>query len=156
MPHGSKPTYHLAQLNVAVMKYAKDGPELKEFMDALDGINLLAECSPGFIWRLKDETGNATDMNIFDDKTLPNMSVWADMESLHKYVYRSGHTHYLGRRKEWFEMPSEAHTVLWWVPQGHKPTLEEAAERLTYLRENGPTAHAFTFKQAFDSEGQLA
>ena len=158
MPHGpvtdaQGQAYHLAQLNIATIKYPKESEEMKEFMDALDGINLLAECSPGFVWRLKDDTGNATDYTMFDDETLANMSVWHDMASLHKYVYKSGHTHYIGRRKEWFEMPAEAHMVLWWVPAGHEPTIEEAAERLLHLRMHGPSAHAFTFKQAYDAEG---
>ena len=141
--------YHLAQLNVGIMRAPQDSPEMAEFMNALDAINLLAESSPGFVWRLKDETGNATSISVFDDDTLVNMSVWEDRESLFKYVYNSGHTHYIGRRKEWFEMPTEAHMVLWWVPKGHIPTPEEAKERLLHLREHGPTEHAFTFKKYF-------
>ena len=53
------------------------------------------------------------------------------------------------RRREWFEPPSEAHLVLWWIPAGHEPTVEEAEERLDSLRAHGPTAQAFTFKQRF-------
>ncbi len=143
--------YHLAQLNIATMKYAKDSAEMKEFMDALEAINLLAESSEGFKWRLKDETGNATDYTMFDEKTIVNMSVWQDVESLKRYVYKSGHAYYIGRRKDWFEMPAQAHTVLWWVAAGHKPTISEAEERLNHLREHGPTQHAFTFKQAFEA-----
>ena len=36
--------------------------------------------------------------------------------------------------------------VLWWVPAGHEPSVDEAEERLDYLRDHGPTPYAFTFK----------
>jgi hypothetical protein len=142
--------YHLAQLNIAEMRFAADSKDMAEFMNALDAINLLAETSPGFVWRLQDEIGNATQIKMFNDTTIVNMSVWEDRDSLFHYVYKSGHTHYIGRRKEWFEVPLEAHMVLWWVPVGHIPTVEEAKARLMYLRENGPSETAFTFKKFFD------
>lgn len=142
--------YHLAQLNIAEMRFAADSDEMAEFMNALDGINLLAESTPGFVWRLKDEIGNATQIKMFNDNTIVNMSVWEDRDSLFNYVYKSGHTHYIGRRKEWFEMPKEAHMVLWWVPAGHAPSVGEAKARLMHLRENGPSETAFTFKKFFD------
>jgi len=150
MPKPATARFHLAQLNVATMRAPQDSPEMAEFTNALDAINQLAEASPGFVWRMQDETGSAADIRLFDDETLVNMSVWEDRDSLFKYVYKSGHTHYLGRRKEWFEMPSAPHVVLWWVPAGHMPELEEAKERLLYLREHGPTQHAFAFKKHFE------
>lgn len=146
--------FELAQLNVGRLLYPKDSPEMAEFIGALDEINALAEASDGFVWRLKDDDGNSMSFNIFDEQTLPNMSVWRDRESLFTYVYKTGHTHYLARRKEWFHMPTEGHMVLWWVPRGHRPTIEEAAERLEYLREYGPTPMAFTFKRAFGADGE--
>lgn len=156
MPHSTiggegSGKYHLAQLNIGTMVAPQNSEEMAEFMNALDAINLLAESTPGFVWRLKDESGNATGISVFDDDTLVNMSVWEDRDSLYGYVYKSGHTHYIGRRKEWFKMPLAPHMVLWWVPAGHEPTPEEAKERLMHLRENGPTAHAFTFKQFFET-----
>ena len=156
MPHGNYPVqeFHLAQLNIATIKYPKDSPEMADFIGALDEINALAEASDGFVWRMKDESGNAMSFTLFDDKTLPNMSVWRDRESLFNYVYKSAHTHFLARRTEWFEMPKRGTMVLWWVPAGDEPTLEEAAKRLEYLREHGPTPQAFTFKKAFDTEGE--
>ena len=156
MPHGNHPgsEFHLAQLNVGIIKYPKDSPEMAEFVNALDEINALAEGSDGFVWRLKDDAGNAMSYSLFDDETLPNMSVWRDRESLFNYVYKSAHTPFLARRKEWFQMPKQGTMVLWWVPVGHEPTLEEAAKRLEYLREHGPTLQAFTFKRAFDPAGE--
>ncbi|NVJ96515.1 MAG: DUF3291 domain-containing protein [Alphaproteobacteria bacterium] len=146
--------YHLAQLNVGRIKYAKDSPEMADFIGALDYINGLAEESDGFVWRLKDDNGNAMGYSLFDEETLPNLSVWQDAESLFHFVYKTAHTDYLARRKEWFHMPTEGHMVLWWVPAGHQPTLDEAGERLAYLREHGPTPMAFTFKRAFGPDGE--
>lgn len=146
--------YHLAQLNVGKILYPQDSEEMAGFIGALDEINALAEASPGFIWRHQDETGSAMSYTMFDDGTLTNLSLWQDRESLFDYVYKSAHTHYLARRKEWFEMPAEMHMALWWVPKEHIPTLEEAEERLLYLREHGPTPMAFTFKRAFDFDGE--
>ncbi len=58
---------HLAQLNIAKAKYSLEAPEIKEFVDNLKLINALAESSCGFIWRLKDESGDATAIQAFSD-----------------------------------------------------------------------------------------
>ena len=50
---------HLAQLNVGRARFATDDPRMGEFMGALDSVNALAERSPGFVWRLQSEAGNA-------------------------------------------------------------------------------------------------
>ena len=156
MPHGNHPDseYQLAQLNIAKIKYPKDSPEMADFINSLDYINALADASDGFVWRMKDDAGNAMSFQLYDEETLPNMSVWRDRESLFNYVYASAHTPFLARRKEWFQMPGEHTMVLWWVQTGHRPTLEEGAKRLDYLREHGPGPQAFTFKHAFDTAGE--
>jgi hypothetical protein len=77
------------------------------------------------------------------------MSVWEDVAALNHYVYKTAHVEIMKRRKEWFERISEAYVVLWWVPQGQRPTVEDAIARLERLRANGPTSFAFTFKQVF-------
>jgi hypothetical protein len=141
--------YHLAQLNIAKMKFSIDAPELAEFVARLEDINALADDSPGFVWRLQTEDGDATAIDYFGPEYLVNMSVWKDVESLHSYIYRSAHNEVMARRKEWFERMVEAYSVLWWIPLGSTPTLEEAARRLNSLRDHGPGAKAFTFKQVF-------
>jgi len=156
MPHGNQPSqkWHLAQLNIATMKYPKGSPEMADFIAALDEINGLADAAEGFVWRMKDDEGNAMSYTLYDENTLPNMSLWQSRESLFDYVYQSAHTHFLARRTEWFQMPKAGTMVLWWVPAGHIPTLEEGATRLEYLREHGPSLQAFTFKKAFDPAGE--
>jgi uncharacterized protein DUF3291 len=139
----------LAQLNIARLKAPLDSPELADFVANLDGINALAEAAPGFVWRLKDETGNATAIESpWGAGVIVNMSVWRDAESLHAFAFQGGHVEVMKRRREWFERMVEAYMVLWWVPAGHRPDVAEAARRLDHLRRNGPTPEAFTFREA--------
>lgn len=133
-----------------------DSPVMADFVANLDRINTLAENSPGFVWRLQDEGGNATALRPLGDDILINLTVWQDVDSLRKYVYQSEHTAFMRRRREWFEHMSEAYMVLWWIPKGHVPNMTEAAERLDMLRRNGPTAAAFTFRQVFHAPDELS
>jgi hypothetical protein len=71
------------------------------------------------------------------------------VEDLFEYAFHTAHVEVYRRRNEWFEHVEEPWAVLWWVPAGHEPTVEEGEERLRHLAEHGPTAHAFTFKQRF-------
>ena len=142
--------YRLAQINIAKLKAPLDSPELRDFVDNLDRINALAEGSDGFVWRLKGEGNDATSLRPFGDDVIVNMSVWRDVEALKDFAYRSGHVEIMRRRREWFTRMAEAYMVLLWVPAGHEPTLEEAAQRLERVRSQGPTPEAFTFKQRFD------
>ncbi|MDZ4333651.1 MAG: DUF3291 domain-containing protein [Pseudomonas sp.] len=142
-------SYQLAQLNIATMKAPLESPSMADFVANLERINALAESSPGYIWRLQDEAGDATAFRPFGDDVLVNLSVWRDVQALSDYVYKSAHTEMLKRRQEWFSKVSAAHMVLWWVPAGHRPSVQEAAERLALLREQGASAQAFSFRQAF-------
>jgi len=141
--------YELAQLNIAVMKEPLDSPGMADFVANLDRINALAEASAGFVWRLQTEEGDATALRPVDEKTLVNLSVWRDVASLNAFVYRSAHVEIMRRRQQWFERMTEAFLVLWWIPKGYRPTIDEALARLTLLRGQGPTPEAFTFRQAF-------
>ena len=141
--------FQLAQLNIAKMKYPIDSPELRDFVDNLDNINALADDSPGFVWRLQTDEGDATGIDFFGDDTLVNMSIWKDVESLHSYVYRSAHNKIMSRRKEWFHRVDKAYTVLWWIVAGTIPSLEEARDKLELLILQGPTIEAFSIKHAF-------
>jgi len=145
-------SHHLAVFNVAKTAYDVDDPRMAEFMENLDKINGLGRESPGFLWLHATEDGNSTSVRIFDDPDmLLNLSVWESVEAIKAYTYKSDHTDFLRRRREWFK-PLDGWPViaLWWVPEGHIPSLEEAKERLTLLRDNGPTEQAFTFRTTFD------
>lgn len=142
--------YHLAQLNIGRLQAPLDSPQLEGFVAALEPINAIADRAPGFVWRLQTEDGDATSIRAFDDDMLlVNMSVWESLDALNAFVHRSDHRPVMLRRREWFERPSDAYVVLWWVPAGHTPTVEEAKERLELLRGRGPTPEAFSFNAAY-------
>lgn len=141
--------YDLAQLNIALLNAPIESPELADFVDNLDRINTLAETSPGYVWRLQTEGGDATDIRPLGDEYIVNLTVWEDVDSLYNYVYKSAHVEIMKRRREWFERMREAYMVMWWVPAGHRPTIEEAMAKLQILRKNGPSLDAFTFKKPY-------
>jgi Domain of unknown function (DUF3291) len=142
--------HELAQLNIGVIKGPMDSPQMAGFANNLARINAVADASPGFVWRLQTEAGDATAIRPFDDPTLlVNMSVWRDVASLNTYVYSSAHVEIMRRRRDFFERMDVPFLVLWWVPHGHRPTVDEAMARLEMLRAQGPGAMAFTFRHAF-------
>ena len=147
---------HLAQLNIAKTKAPLDDPAMKEFVDFLDPVNALADTSPGFVWRLQGDSGVSSSYipPAFDDATIiTNMSVWEDLESLRESAYRTVHSYFVKSHKRWFNPMDRPKVVLWWVEEGHIPTVEEARARLEQLEVEGPTATAFTFAVAFDPDG---
>jgi heme-degrading monooxygenase HmoA len=143
--------WHLAQLNNGRLRQPIDHPDSAGFADGLDHINALAEAAPGFVWRLQDETGNATHIETPDDDPahIVNISVWESVEALRDFTYAGNHVGYMRERLEWFEPRDGPHLVLWWIETGHEPTVEEGYDRLTHLIENGPTREAFTFMLTF-------
>ncbi|RSS63241.1 DUF3291 domain-containing protein [Streptomyces sp. WAC07061] len=144
-PHGPA-AVHLAQLNVATFRYPLDDPRVAPFVEALDPVNAAADAAPGFVWRLKEDGENdATAMRPLGERVIVNMSVWETREALWDFTYRSGHLEVMRGRRDWFERHAEAHMVLWWVPAGHVPSVEEALGRLADIRANGPSPDAFTF-----------
>jgi hypothetical protein len=142
--------YHIAQYNIARLVAPLDDPRVADFVDNLDRLNKLADAAPGFVWRHQDENGNSTGTRVRGDPLIViNFTVWETIESLFEYAYRSDHVEMYRRRREWFELLREAPLVLWWIPAGYIPSVEEGEERLDYLRAHGPTPRAFTFKQRF-------
>jgi hypothetical protein len=143
--------YQLAELNVAELKAPLDSPILKDFVDNLDRINALAESSPGFVWRLKGDGNDATSLRPLGDDMIINLSVWRDAQSLSDYVYKTVHVEIMKRRREWFTRMGKMHMAMWWVPEGHEPTVAEAVARLERLRQQGPSPEAFTFGEAYSA-----
>lgn len=146
----TSPDYWLAQVNIAYMTAPLDDPLMQDFVLQLDGVNAIADASPGFVWRLQTDEGDFTSVRAYEDDTiLFNMSVWESLEALHHYVYKSAHLGVLRRRRDWFEPTREATLALWWVDAGQIPSIEQAKTRLEQLRRDGPTPHVFTFRNAF-------
>ena len=128
-----------------------DDPIMKEFKDNIDLINGIAEESQGFVWRLKDDSNNATAINPYnDEQIIVNVSVWETIRHLEEYTFKTLHADFLRRRKEWFQKFGQASYALWWVAAGQFPTVEECKARLDYLQTNGPSSYAFDFKKRFE------
>ena len=75
--------YHLAQGNVGRHRAPVHDPLIAGVAWSLEEINALADASPGFVWRLQTDDGDATAVRAFDDDTiLINLSVWASLGDL--------------------------------------------------------------------------
>jgi hypothetical protein len=143
------PAWHFAQFNVARLHEPLDHPATAEFVAGLDEVNAVAESSPGFVWRLTDDaTGlSSSYVRAYDDPlVIINLTVWETPEHLQDFVYRSTHTSFLRRRREWFEKLDDAYLVCWWVPAGQVPSVDEAVARLERLRRDGVSDEAFTLR----------
>jgi len=141
--------FHLAQFNMAQLLAPLDSPQLADFVGALERINALADDSPGFVWRLQGDGGDATSLRPFGEDVIVNMSLWESVETLFDFVYRTAHAPVMAKRRQWFGKPDGVYTVLWWVKAGHLPTVEDARARLDILQRKGPSPAAFTFKTRF-------
>jgi len=144
--------YQLAQINIAKMKgLTIDDPVMKEFKDNLEHINILAESSEGFIWRLKDDTNNATSFNPYNDtQVIINISVWNNVKALKQFTYQSLHANFVKRRKEWFQKYAKAYYALWWINEGEFPSIEESVGKLEELQTQGPSQNVFNFQHCFE------
>ena len=122
--------FHIAQINTALAVASLDDPVMEGFVSQLEQVNALADESPGFVWRLADESGNAaTDIHAFDDeRILVNMSVWESLEALRQFSYRGRHASLLRDRGKWFE-PGGTRLAMWWIAAGSVPSVADARSR---------------------------
>lgn len=147
---GKPACYHIAQFNVARAKADVDNRQMHGFVRELGHINELADHSPGFVWRLKTEAGHAIEIRPYEDRLiLVTLSVWETIDDLFTFSYRGEHAHLLRQRKQWFSEVEGSYIVLWWIPAGAIPTVEEGKQKLQLLRRQGPSATAFTFSERY-------
>ena len=144
--------WQLAQVNVGIPLEPLDSETLRGFVEMLEPVNALADCAPGFVWRLQTEDGDATALRPSDDQPdlIINMSVWESVEALSDFVYRSAHADVMRQRRRWFVPLREAIACSWWIPAGTLPTMSEALARLDLLRTSGPCRQAFTLQRPFE------
>lgn len=141
--------FQLAQINIARALAPMEDPVMAGFVARLDEINALAESSPGFVWRLKTDAGNATSLRPYDDdRILVNLSVWESPSQLKQFIFRSAHADVMRQRKSWFERFGKPYYALWWIPAGRIPSIDEAKERLEHLQAHGESPYAFSFSSA--------
>jgi hypothetical protein len=141
------PWFQLAQFNIGRARSPLDDPRMAEFVGQIEGVNRLAESSPGFVWRLVGEDGKSSSyVRTYEDPALlVNMSVWESIDALRAFAYQGEHLRVMRRRHEWFDPLPAPWQVLWWVPAGHRPTAGEGRRRLEFLVAHGPSPVAFGF-----------
>ena len=141
--------FNIAQINIALGQDQIESELMEGFVKRLDEINAIADQASGFVWRLQTEDGDATSIQAFNNPmVIVNMSVWDSIVSLRDFVYRSMHVELIRDRDAWFSKIPEMHQALWWIPEGHTPTVEEGKQRLEHLQTHGATSRAFTFAKA--------
>jgi hypothetical protein len=146
--------HHLAQINLARMIAPLDDPRMAGFVAELEPINALADRSPGFVWRLRSDAGDAAGLPLAEDPSiLVNLSVWESFEALHAFVYRSAHAPVMRQRKRWFSAFEGPYYALFWIARGAIPTVAEGMARIRVLAERGATADAFWFGAPFPPPG---
>lgn len=161
MGEGAAGRYELAQVNIARLAAPLDSPQLADFVANLAPVNAAADRAPGFVWRLQDDTGDATAITAFDWDAagslgvIVNLSVWRDADALSAFVYSDVHRPILRRRREWFLAMKEAYAACWWVPAGVRPTTADAEARVRHLRAHGPTSTAFPLRERFAAPHDL-
>lgn len=131
---------HLAQFNIAVLRHPIGHPATAGFEALIDDTNRHAEASPGFLWRHGIDARD-TDTTEYDDPLITvNASVWASPADLRDFAYRGFHRDVFRRREEWFV---DSAAVMWWVPAGTVPTLDECKRRLAFHELHGSTPYSF-------------
>ena len=144
---------HIAQFNWGVLRADWDDPKVAEFVDNIDRVNAIADRFPGFIWRLGDDAMEAEQLDTSgpidwcdNARVASTLSVWDSVAALKSFAFKGVHATFWRRGPEWLTgLPDWPRNVLWRVPQGHRPTVEEGALRLKHLKSKGPTDHAFDF-----------
>ena len=143
-------SHHLAELNIGRLLAPTDDPRVADFMGALDRVNGLGKRMPGFVWMMEGSgepgTGNTENTVGGDPQAISNLTVWESVETLENFVWNTVHRTFYERRAEWFEVLGKMHFVLWRVPAGHRPTLDEGLARLAHLQEHGDSDEAFGWK----------
>ena len=140
LPYSWAVQLHLAQYNTATLVRPLDHPASASYVELLDEVNALADASPGFVWRHGIDSRDPS-TSVYDDPLrLVNASVWESLEALRDYAYKGLHRDVFRRRREWFR---ESGAVMWWIPAGTIPTLEECVQRLDFLHRHGASPYGF-------------
>jgi hypothetical protein len=85
-----------------------------------------------------------------------NLSVWEDLASLRAFVFRGAHAGFLKRRREWFDVLTDAYVAMWWVPAAHRPTLAGATAQIEHLKQHGPSPEVFAFRECYPAPDAAA
>ncbi|MEZ2414772.1 DUF3291 domain-containing protein [Muriicola sp. E247] len=142
--------YYFAQVNIAKARYPLEDPKMADFVNNTTRINVIAEKSPGFIWRWVEEPDSDAAEVFGDPALVVNMSIWESREALMEFTYHSPHVEIYKRKNEWFEKLNSAHMVCFYTKE-KEITLQEAKRHLDHLNKMGETPLAFSFRSSFSA-----
>jgi hypothetical protein len=155
-------------MTIGVFKAPWGHPDVQGFVDRVGPVFGAADQSDGMVGRSQrdvDTLGRSwrelkipdTYSEISDTALLPStLSLWEDLESVAAFAYNGAHGEALSKRNDWFHHDVRPTYVAWWVETDAPVSPEDAAKRLDYLFQYGPTPYAFDFKQPFDADGNHA
>ncbi|MBL9051001.1 MAG: DUF3291 domain-containing protein [Tabrizicola sp.] len=140
----------IAHFNVARLLHPPGDPRVAEFTTNTLRVNAVAERSPGFIWRWKDDEASVAGRGGYqavdaDPCLAISLSVWEDLESFRFFVRNTVHGAFLRRRSEWFGPWDGPNYVIWPWSRDRIPTVSEGWSRLGRLHQDGPSAEAYDF-----------
>ena len=144
--------HHLAEFNIGTLRYDWEDPRVADFLNNLDRIYALAARSPGYVWHMAGEAMERAQRDAKgilggDLRTASTLSVWESPAALEHFAFNTLHKRFYDRKDEWFDATDQSwhghRLVMWYVPEGHRPSLHEAVLRLNHLVEHGSTDHAF-------------
>ena len=145
---------HLAEYNFGTLRHGWDDPRSAGFVAGLDLVNGIAAVAPGFVWRATDEdpgTYGAAEGELLpadrarmsEDGFASTLSLWQSAEALEHFVWNTVHRQFYGRKAEWYDAVGNGNLVLWWVPEGSRPTEAEGMARWRHRETHGDSDHAF-------------
>jgi hypothetical protein len=148
-----------------MLRGTRGEPQVQEFFDRLAHTYDVAEKSEGFIGRStldpasgKHSWGEVVYPSFYDPTkhkaVALTLSLWDSMEAAAAFTYNGAHGEALSLRQEWFVPPEWPSHAAWWAADTHQPNWTEATEHIEHLRNHGPTAHAFTFKNPYGPSGE--
>ena len=137
----------IAEINIGRLLAPTDDPRVADFMNNLDRINGLGKRMPGFVWMMEGSgepgTGNTDAKIAGDPQFVANLTVWETPTALKTFVFDTLHAKFMARKGEWFEVLDQQHFVMWWVEDGHQPTLEEGLAKIAQVSKKGDSEAAF-------------
>jgi len=142
--------HYIAQANYSQWIADISQESMLTFIEQVERVHHHAENSKGYVWRYEyDPQTHTLDALFGIERIIFNMTVWETVEDLKNFSFKTLHGGVMKRRKEWFNSQLLQRSVLWWVPDNHIPTTEEAKNRFELLNKQGPSEEAFTFKKLF-------
>lgn len=102
----------------------------------------LATNHPGFIWRDLEDNHELI-QELWGEGFFYTLLVWEDVGALKDFLRKTHSIAFMKRGKQFVHPILKPRTVLWWIPQGHVPSVGEAHSQLELLYEQGPSRRAF-------------